>query len=228
MSNTAYLCCSRSDELYPSSTDAEYDSKQQTIAIDVNAIPLMWLAAFREPDLVTQTINDDDGNAVTVTAPICDVERALSNLDAAGSSLNQAFPDQPNLDGYRRYLKQAIESCGFPWITMEISEIEYMIDPQEFQSSLRACLRGFDGIAIEAEPTKKPGFLAKLFGGSARPPRDWKSFLLEVTDLKPQHPFPKASMFEDDLDFSDHESWTHCRLLGDSLFRPVPWIPTKG
>jgi len=191
--------------------------------MDVNAIPLTWLGAFREPDMQTQTIKDNDGNAVTVTAPICEVGRALTNLDAATRVLNQAFPDQPNIEGYIPYLRHAIESCGFPWITIEISEIEYMVDPQEFQHSLRACLRGFDGLPLEAEPKKKPGFLGRLFGGSATPPRDWRSYLLEVAALKPEHQFPRASMFEEDLDFSDDESWNHCRLLGDSLFRPVPY-----
>lgn len=228
MSNSAYLCGLRSDDLYPSSTDPAYDARLQTLAMDAGAIPLLWLAAFREADLKTQAIQDDEGKEVTVTAPICRMERALSNLQAAQEPLQRAFPEQANLKGYFSYLRETLESCELPWLTMEISEIEFMADPKAFQETLRSCLRGFEEEPPPLGHRQKQGFWGKLPGAGSTAPRSWRSCLLELTVLKAESAFPVASMFIDKKKFSEDEGWNHCRLLGDALFRPVSWMPSEG
>ena len=70
MSNRAYLCATDLDTIYPSFVDRRYDSQDQTIANDVQALPLLWLALFREEDLRRETLKAD-GQSIPAFAPIC-------------------------------------------------------------------------------------------------------------------------------------------------------------
>ena len=223
MANRAYLCCSDSEVLYPSSTEADYDSHIQTVAMDAFAIPLFWLAAFRECDIVTQTIPDECGKPVSVSAPICSVARAVANLEGSVAGLERLFSDQKNLAGYVPYLIEAITRPERQWLTIELLEIEYMVDPEAFRQSLRLCLRGFDDPTLGHVAQAEPGIFGRLFGRSRRSQGDWRYHLLALSTLKPEVPFPEASMLRDCRSFTDDELWNFSRLLGDQWLQPVPW-----
>ena len=50
MSNSAYLCCSPFDRIYPSD-EPEFDDREHYVAMCRDAVPLVWLALFRVGDL---------------------------------------------------------------------------------------------------------------------------------------------------------------------------------
>src|SRR5262245_25421102 len=55
MSNRAYLTASNVDTIYASFAQKGYDPAEQLMATDVENLPLLWLALFREGDLQHKT-----------------------------------------------------------------------------------------------------------------------------------------------------------------------------
>lgn len=199
--------------------------------MDVGNIPLFWLAAFREADIQTRTINDDDGEPVKVTAPVTAVSSAIQNLENAREPLKAAFPEQVHLDGYISFMKEALSSAGFPYVTLELVEIESMMGEGQFRSLLHCSLAGFDQPAafVEVRREKQQSLWKSLFGKSWVVERhDWRWSLVQMSDVRDHLLFPEADLFFHDRDYLDDELWNHCRLLGDILYRPVPWNPYTG
>lgn len=154
MSNLAYLAASDKDTIYPSFAQKDYDPDEQLIASDVECLPLLWLALFREADLQHKDFKVD-GEAVSAFAPICEKQQALVQLEQAIPYLEKIFPDLGPLRKYGEMFRSAIEPLPYRYISLELEEIDGLY-PEEhrFKELLTLGLRGFDvpdGIQFECD-----------------------------------------------------------------------------
>lgn len=194
MSNRSYLAASDTDTIYPSFVQKDYNAEQQLIATDVEALPLMWLALFREDDLRREVFKVQ-GEDVPAFAPVCEKEKALRQLDQAVPYLAKLFPQFAGIDEYAKMLRAAIEPLPYRYVSIELEEIAGLY-PQEhrFEELLTLGLRGFDrpdeirfhcddvtwnlsGLQVSVEPAadeeldeEMEAILADLRGGSSFTP----------------------------------------------------------
>jgi hypothetical protein len=159
MSNRSYLCGTNLDTIYPAFVEQEYDSDKQTIASDVEAVPLLWLALFREDDL-RREVFDADGEEVPAYAPICATAKALEQLHAALPYLNRVFSAEGPFDDYISMLRKAIEQAGYQYITIELEEISGLYpEEHKFDELLTLGIRGFsqpDGVHLICPDVEVP------------------------------------------------------------------------
>ena len=183
MSNRSYLCGTNLDTIYPAFVDNKYDSDKQTIANDVEALPLLWLALFREDDLRRETF-DVDGEQEPAYAPVCATSKALDQLDATLSYLNRVFRTEGPFDDYIAMLRQAIEQAGYQHITIELEEISGLYpEEHKFDEILTLAFRGFsnpDDIQFNCSDVEMP---LPDFGAPIEGPEGDLSDLLD--NLKP-------------------------------------------
>lgn len=144
MSNRSYLAASDFDTLYPSFAQKDYDPEKQLIATDVEALPLLWLALFREGDL-RRKVFKVQGEKVAAFAPICTKEQALQHLDLAIPYLTKILPKLGPLADYASMFRSAIEPFPYRFVSIELEEIAGLY-PEEhrFEELLTLGLRGFD------------------------------------------------------------------------------------
>lgn len=144
MSNRSYLAASEADSIYPSFSQEDYDAEQQLVASDVEALPLLWLALFRESDLRRMVFNLQ-GQEIPAFAPVCTKDQALQQLDQAVPYLTKIFPEFSRLAEYASLFRSAIEPLPYRFISIELEEIAALY-PEEhrFEELLTLGLRGFD------------------------------------------------------------------------------------
>ncbi|MEV7225476.1 hypothetical protein AB0M79_00440 [Polymorphospora sp. NPDC051019] len=204
MSNRSYLCVSTYPSIYPAFAKSDYDPKLNTVAADVNCVPLLWLAMFRAADLRTETFEVTEGRhteKVVATAPVAPVERALTQLDAAVPVLERLFGEP--LAAYAALLGAGVRAGEGDHVTIELEEIAVLEGDEEgYYDKLRLALASLD----------RPG--------DATADRDR---LADLAQLGPARPFPPARLLLDDMDATDDDYRNHCRLIGASYLRPVPW-----
>ena len=207
MANRAYLCQSDHDSLYPSFVDEEYDSAAQTLASDVEAVPLLWLALFRPQNLRQQTF-EVDGEEITVEAPIVERATALAQLEESRPYFNSLFEAAGSLDDYYAFFRQLLESATGKYVTIELQEVATLYeDEQQFYDEVRAALAAI-GSPVNEEDQHR---------------------LMEICQLPSNLKFPSARMYLDHLDYSDDDQWAFTRVLGAGQFgslgigKEVPW-----
>ena len=207
MSNRSYLASSDQDTLYPSSSPQRYNAALQTIANDVGAVPLLWIALFRPGDLRSQTF-EIEGQRLTVEAPICERASAIRQLEAALPLLNTLFAAEGPLDGYVELMKQALHDVPYRFVTIEMQEVGWLWNPEaEFYDVFRRALQALAG---PADPAAK-----RLF--------------LDLSQLREGQPWPSPRIYLDQLPYTADEQWSFTRLLGAGAFgsmgigRQVPW-----
>jgi hypothetical protein len=206
MANRVFLCSSPTPDIYPSFVQASYDSDEQTIATDVYAVPLPWMALFRASDLQARTFNVD-GETVSAEAPVAAKPRALDSLEEAVVNLQSVFRAEGSLKNHASYLAEAITQAPGEFVTIELSELSCLYpSEQEFFSLFRNALQaiGDPGIA------------------------EGKAVLARLADLRLGRPFPPADLLVRDLEAVDDDYWNHCRILGTGrleggIGRPDPW-----
>jgi hypothetical protein len=211
------LCSAARREIYPSVADPSYDPDTDTIATDVEAVPLLWLALFRPGDLLAQTIHleadedeGEDAEDIDVEAPVASRNDALRALEGAVPVLNALFEPEGSLDAYAKYLARAVADAPGEFVTIEMSEISSLYSSdEEFFSLLREALAVMAG---------------------ARPPGA-RDLLVRLANLRPGRRFPPADMLLTGQSAEDDDFWNHCRILGagereGGIGRPVPWEPT--
>lgn len=144
MSNRSYLAASNADTIYPSFAQKGYDAEKQLIATDVEALPLLWLALFREGDF-RRTVFKVQGEEVPAFAPLCPKDQALRQLDQAVPYLSKILPNLGRLAEYASMFRSAIEPLPYRFISMELEEIAGLY-PEEhrFEELLTLGLKGFD------------------------------------------------------------------------------------
>ncbi len=144
MSNRSYLAASDADTIYPSFVQRDYNAEQQLIATDVEALPLLWLALFREGDLRREVFKVQ-GQEVPAFAPVCPQEQALHQLDQAVPYLAKIFPQFVGLAEYAAMLRAAIEPLPYRFVSIELEEITGQYPAEHrFEELLTLGLRGFD------------------------------------------------------------------------------------
>lgn len=143
MSNRSYLTASNVESIYPSFAEKKYDPSKQLIASDVENLPLLWLALFREDDLQRKVFKLG-GDEVPAFAPICSKEKALRQLDEAIPYLSKIFPKLGRLEEYAAMFRSAIVPLTYHFVSIELEEIAGLY-PEEhrFEEILTLALRGF-------------------------------------------------------------------------------------
>jgi len=144
MSNRSYLAASNADTIYPSFAQKGYDAEKQLIATDVEALPLLWLALFREGDL-RRKVFKVQGEEVPAFAPVCPKDQALRQLDLAVPYLSKILPKLGPLAEYPSMFRSAIEPLPFRFVSIELEEIAGLYPKEHrFEELLTLGLRGFD------------------------------------------------------------------------------------
>lgn len=206
MSNRSYLASSDQDTLYPAFAQSGYDASLQTIANDVGAVPLLWIALYRPGDLRSQTF-EVQGQQFTVEAPICERTTAIRQLEAVLPALNALFEAEGPLDGYVDFMRQALHAAPYRFVTIEMQEIGWLWNPEaEFYETFRRTLHALAGPADSGA----------------------KRLFLELAQLREGQRWPSPRMYLDQLPYTADEQWNFTRLLGagacgSGLGRPVPW-----
>jgi hypothetical protein len=201
MGNSSYLCVTDKKLTYPSLNDVDYKYEEQTISMDVYAVPLLWICLFKENDLVKETI-ESDGYTYNVVSPLTETDKALENLEKSEAFLCDLFRPESLTKEYFEMLKEAISSAGKKYVTVEIQEIACMDGEEEYYKNFKEAIRLIERQEIN-ETTRQS--------------------ILTITDLRLKKIFPKADIFVNNQNFTDDEGWNHARLLGAGLFREVPW-----
>lgn len=144
MSNRSYLAASNADTIYPSFAQKGYDAPNQLIATDVESLPLLWLAMFREGDLCRKVFKVQ-GQEVPAFAPVCTKEKALAQLDQAIPYLSKILPKLGSLKDYGAMFRSAIEPLPYRFVSIELEEIAGLYPKEHrFEEILTLGLRGFD------------------------------------------------------------------------------------
>jgi hypothetical protein len=201
MGNSSYLCGTDKKLTYPSFKDADYKSEEQTIAMDVYAVPLLWLCLFKQNDLVKETL-ENEGYVYNLVSPLTETERALENLEKSESFLCKLFEKERLTKKYFEMLKQAISSTRKKYITAEIQEIACLEEEEKYYQKFREAIELIERQEM-SEATRQS--------------------IVRISDLRLDKVFPDADIFTNNQSFTDDEGWNHTRLLGASLFRQVPW-----
>ncbi len=231
MANRCFLTASNVKSIYPSFADVEYCSENQTIANDVEYIPLLWLALFREEDLENKKF-DIDGEEVNVTAPLCTKQKALKQLRSSVNYLCKIFPNFDNINDYAKMLEKALNSVDYKYISIELQEIAELYPAEHrFQEILKLSLKGFENpnnitfycddveLNIWGEKMVFKGFKADSHAG----------ILEKISFLKTNIKLPSVNMYIDDLPYTEDEQWNFTRIFGAGKFgslgygREVPW-----
>lgn len=205
MANNSFLCVADVETIYPNIGDPNYDSRIQTVAFDAYCVPLLWLALFRPIDMRTQTFTVEGGE-VTVTAPITRKHIAFEQLARALPTLNRMFQKWGPLDDYAELLRTAVASASGKFVSIEMEEIAglWTPDPADFYRQFSTALGRLELTRTRVTDRERLMCIAKLW---------------EVKR------FPPARCFLDKIEVSGEDCVTHCRLIGASWFRPVPWVP---
>jgi hypothetical protein len=226
MANRSYLCCSNKSLIYPSGQQKRYLVGKQTLAADVQHVPLLWWALFRKNDLHTETFMVE-GEEHKVSAPVCTKDKALEQLPNAVPVLAKAFPEQSHLEEYVELFLSFITAVKYQFLTIEWEEVECLYPDQVFQGMANLALHGFDqpqGISYRSEDrkgihpvTRKPMVLRGVRAAS------WRALLLVLTGIKSKVKAPPVHSFRERKRITDEEEWNLFKILGSSWERPVPW-----
>ena len=243
MSNRSYLAVSDSDSIYPSFAQKGYDPQMQLVASDVEALPLLWLALFREGDLQRKVFNVQ-GQKVPAFAPICTTQLALERLKQAVPYLSKIFTNLTGLAEYGVMFQSAIESLPYRFISIELEEIAGLYPPEHrFEELLALALRGFDkpeGIRFHCDDvTLDLSGMQVSVEGLEDEDMDGESIVSDddgdggpdqvtidgftahshadvrarLACLRPEG-LPSVRMYLDDIEHTEDEAWNFTRVLG--------------
>ncbi|WP_040163269.1 hypothetical protein [Microbacterium gorillae] len=225
MSNNAYLTTTEPDTIYPSVVLPDFEQEESGIAVDANAVPLLWLALFRSDDLVTADVYDppepddtepewgedeeeddepDDRDDVDIeaTAPVTSKAEALDHLAEAVPILEDAL--DARLSPYADMLRAAVTDTVGAAVTIEWDEVESLWAPDSFLPAVRRVWAALDRGSFDAQD---------------------RAALVDLTALRPA-PIPDVRILLDGAPTSVDDEWNHTRVLGSALARPVPWEPS--
>ncbi len=145
MSSRSYLIGTNLNTANPTDAEPGFDPATQILANDVEAVPLLWMALFREDDLREETLIDEDGDEITTFAPVAPVAKAIAQIKAALPYLNTTFSGEGPFDEYVEMIVNTVENSGFEYVTIDLCEIDDMLPPEaQFNEMLKKSLRGFD------------------------------------------------------------------------------------
>ena len=220
----AYLCCSDFESIYPSAQLKSFDPKLHTIACDVDFVPLLWLAMFRESDMQRQKIKVQ-GTASEGRAPIARKSQALTRLQDSVAILNALFSPEGPVDEYIRLLREALIAAPGKFVTIELDEVaQSLLGSESYFRGLTKALKYVDGanwgLKSAHSPTIKPMF-QRTSGEVAKA----RNVLAKISGLRLYRPFPDARCKLQDHDISEDMEWNFTRLIGESFTRDVPWNP---
>lgn len=157
MPNRAYLSTSDVETIYPSAADEDMNAEQQLICTSVGCIPLLWLALFREGDLIRKTF-EIDGGKIAAFAPITSRVQALVRLNEAVPYLEKVLPWLGNLQEHAAMLQKAIAVVPYTFISIELEEIAGLYPPEHrFEELFALALRGFDyphSVSFQCKPKR--------------------------------------------------------------------------
>jgi hypothetical protein len=144
MSNRCFLIASNINTIYPSFAEENYDAPEQLIATNVEALPLLWLALFRESD-IRRTVFQVEGKNVSAYAPVCPKETALAQLDQAIPHLSRIFPELGALAEYGTMFRSGVAPLPYRYLSLELDQIAPLYPSEHrFEELFTLGLRGFE------------------------------------------------------------------------------------
>lgn len=211
------------DKLIYPARRANFDRKQCEIVGETSwHIPFIWLALFREDDLVEEEFSAGLATA-NMLAPIAERSKALKQLEAATESLKRAFPGVPHICGYVDLMLKELDEFPHKYFAIDLFEIEERVDTDEFRRRLRHCLRGFSD-PTATEIFTDHSFLRRILFFLPRARRfSWKQSLIEMSGLNPRLPIPPADILLSDADHSEQTLFNFYRLMPGSAHRTAVW-----
>jgi hypothetical protein len=197
VANRSYLCLVDKGSLR--------SAKAHVLAMDVWAVPLLWLALFRPRDVVCDSGPGSDRQSGPRFAPVADRKIALAQLDDAVPYLNKVFKDQGPLDEHAALFRKVFGRPPLRFVRIDLLEVAYAEDPQAYYQQLVAALQ-----ALENKP----------------PPAVARKALLALTHLRLKKKFPPARCYLEQRKMTKDDDWNMARLLGTEWEEPVPWEPS--
>lgn len=143
MANRAYLCCSPFERTYPSFENDAYLPQKHTLASSIDSVPLLWLGLFRPSDLRVDRLVAQ-GQVIEEPAPMAPTTKALEQLEAVVSRLQDTLPDV-QWSAWASAVSFRIGQSHMDWVTIELQEIAYLHKAEEFYAAVAKLLAWFDG-----------------------------------------------------------------------------------
>jgi hypothetical protein len=221
MSNRTYLEGVDDKLIVPGRRDNYDATSSVTIAETAFTVPFIWLALFREDDLVEENILID-GASTNVFAPIAERSKALLQLQAAFEPLRQAFPDVPQICGYVDLMLKELDQFQHKYFTVDLFEIEDLAGPSDFRKRVRHCLRGFSNSGAK-EMFCDRSFLRMLLFFSRERYFSWRETLIEMSGLNLRRPIPSADALLQGKNYSEGELFNFYRLMPGAADRKSVW-----
>ncbi len=164
MANRSYLRRSDFADIYPSQQHSGYDDIEDTVACGTYRLPLLWIPLFRISNLRTRDVNSEDGDMVSVEAPVAETEQALEQLEVALPLYVSTFPKLHTIESDANTLRETIRAFRGRYLTIEWYDLETMDEPEKFRAIVRQQLK------VTGDPTVEVGPLhRRLFEGWRRP-----------------------------------------------------------
>ncbi len=212
MPNSAYLCCTDYEGLYPSFVDENYRSSESTLAVAQNCIPLLWLALFRRDDM-RREIFIDQGVQVAPIAPLADRDKCIDQLEDALPRLDALFCREGRLDEHVECLKRDLLDMTGEYVTIEMEEI-VVVQPNE-QAYYETLRRGMDVFDMPVEKLSPRG--------KGQKHRQFRKLLATISDLRLPGQFITPGRFREGGEFDPNQHWNYARLRGVELYHPLSW-----
>lgn len=204
MSNQSYLIAC--DERTPAPTLTLKSRQYQLLAEGTCRVPPLWMALFREADLLDRKSPMDGQSEQTPQSPVVARRRVASRLREARQQITKVHSVDPNILGG---LLDALQTCidAIPprrkYLVCEWQEIAGL-NLRQHQREMDWLFRFYSGATVRAIDKK----LAELCGGTLS-----KRF---------QDPLTTSSS-----DYTEHSWRVLDGLLGDTPSANAPWHPQK-
>lgn len=226
MPNTAYLCVSDEFLLYPSSFDPNFIPSTHTVASQLESLPLLWMALFREDDVFEQEATDTSGNEISLWAPLVTIKKGIHQLKDVSNYLDGIFQDYGDVSPHASELVRALETCGRTHVTLELADIEPQFVDGVLRDGVQQALRGFANQDNRANIDVLDRFEKTSQGRQRRHGIQAKThldLLIWLSGIDTRVPLPQASQ-ELNVDNYDDEEWANLwALLGTGYAQPAPW-----
>jgi hypothetical protein len=192
MANRSYLCLSRAknlQEVFIPLRLAPIEVSDDLLSDCPHHVPLLWLAMFDTEDLQEAQMGEENDS---VYAPIASIPAASSRLKKSLPYLDDLFSAEGRLSAYVDYFLSKLNSSGFPFVYLNLAEMEMLGEPARFRNDLLQCLVGFsrpEAVVFN----RSGGLLTRIFGGKTdeNPHREVLSSMTGLDRSQPILEFPE-------------------------------------
>lgn len=228
MANRAYLCGSNLATVHPSHVEATFAPESQTIATSSYEYPIGWHLLFTSRDIVDEvfSVHEDE---IPVWAPLATKQRCVQNLDHSCSFLASLFPDS-RLDEYFVALRETVLSFPYDYLTIELSEIDYLYPDNWFRDAFTQIADALHGhtsnVDISLPPSDGYNSLAGAFSIKRYHSKSLAELLCKLANLDPQIIFPNLDLIRTYAEIPAAMKRAGWAVLGSRHITPTSWDPS--